>query len=139
MEQQKDLLTMNFDSSREQIRGIAQWARINAILAFVGLVVDIFRYVKESNELYRSTSYFGFRAESPSSLAIQVGVSILLNIILLMAGRHLLQGIDSMDRGSLAKGFGFLRTYYKVYGILTIIVLIIMVLFFIFMSSFRRY
>lgn len=144
MEQrEKSIFNFSFDdTSREHFAGISKWAAINAILAFVALGLNILQFVMATGSYRRSSSplfNMGFRASDSSSLFFQVIISILVNVFLYMASTQIRKGIDAMDKASLTKGLASLRTYYRIYGIILIIVLVIGTLALIFISSYRRY
>jgi hypothetical protein len=141
-QQQNSIFNFSFDeTSKDHIKTISQWAAINAILAFVGLVLDIVQFIILSNGLYRRASIFDFQYGSRSGLTLffQVIISVLLNVFLYNASIQLKKGINGMDNGILTKGFGSLRTYYKIYGIILIVVMVLGLLGIIFISSFRRF
>ena len=142
MEQQNTIFNFGFDeTSKDHIKTISQWAAINAILAFVGLVLNIAQFIMTSNVLYRRSSIFDLQYGTKNGFMLfcQVAISVLLNVFLYNASLQLKKGIHAMDNGMLTKGFGSLRTYYKIYGIVLIVVMVLGVLAIIFLSSFGRF
>ena len=128
------------DTSREHIKGISQWAAINAIVAFIALGVNIIQFAMASGSAYRRSSFsFGMGSENGTSLFIQVAISILLNITLYTASVKLKKGLEDMNSGQLNRGFAGLRDYYKIYGIVLIVVLVLAVLAILFLSLFSRH
>jgi len=149
MEQEQQLQSIfNFsfdDTSREQIKAIGLWARINAILAFIGLAIGIVAFVMAYQNAYSYYSPsmangFGLAATGVGAFLklVQVVISIILNVFLYLASGQLKKGVETMDNGQLTKGFASLRTYYKMYGIVLIVMLILLVLLILFLSTYRR-
>ena len=142
-QEQKSIFNFSFDdNSRDHIKTIGQWAAINAILAFIGLVLNIVQFVMITNSFYyrRATMFnISFNAQNGPTLFIQVAISILLNGFLYMASVHLKKGVEGMNGETLTKGFAALRTYYKIYGIVLIVVLVLALLGIFFLRSFGRY
>ena len=142
-QEQKSIFNFSFDdTSREHIKTIGQWAAINAILAFVGLALNIVQFAMVTNSIYfRRASIFNlsFSAQNMPTLFCQAVISILLNGFLYMASIHLKKGVESMNSETLTKGFAALRTYYKIYGIVLIVLLILGLLGILFLRSFGRY
>src|SRR5882757_4221145 len=123
-EQQSSIFKFGFDeTSKEHIKVISQWALINAILAFSGLAINIFQFIKLAGVSYRSSYLAGYTLGGNGvSLFFQVIISILLNVVLYNVSVQLKKGLETNNAGMLAKGFGSLRTYYKIYGILIIVI-----------------
>ncbi|MGG9962400.1 hypothetical protein [Ferruginibacter sp. SUN106] len=137
--QQQTIFSFNFDDkSKEHIKSIGQWAVYNAILSFIALGISIFQFMMASSEVYNSPAFtMGIKANNGLTLFFQVVFSVLLNVYLYNTSVKLKKGIDAMDSRTLTKGFGLLRTYYKIYGILLIIVLIICSLGLVYLYSMR--
>jgi len=135
---QQSIFNFSFDdTSKEHIKSIGLWAGINAILAFIGLFLNIVSFVMASNSAYyRPQLFSGFSANNGFTLFIQVAISIILNVFLYMASMQLKKGLQGMDNTELTKGFASLRTYYKIYGIVLIVVMILFVLLILVFSAF---
>ena len=141
-QEQKSIFNFSFDeNSKEHIKTIGQWALINAILAFVGLILNIAQFTMLSRGLYRRATLLNFNLSPQNgfTLFIQALISILLNVFLYNASVHLKKGVDGMNNEMLGKGFGMLRTYYKIYGIILIVALVLIVLGLLFLNTFKRY
>jgi len=142
MEQQQSIFSFSFDDTgKDHIKTISTWAGINAVLAFIGLALDVVSFAMLANSPYftRPSLFTGFIAGNGFLLFTKLVVSILLNVFLYMASRQLRKGLQGLDNGELTKGFASLRTYYKIYGIVVIVMIILCVLLMLVMSSFRRY
>jgi hypothetical protein len=115
------------DDSKSQITGLAYWLKIAAILSFVGLVISTLDLILRFMKLKP-----GFDVPPGSSdiftHLITIGISLLLNITLLQATKFLNIGLQFSDQSNFNLGIRKFTTYFRIYGILTIIILIIFVL-----------
>jgi hypothetical protein len=102
------------ETSKSHIQGIAQWAKITAIIAFISVGLSFLSSVILISK-YGSGSGFG------SGLVGWI-VSIMLNIILLGVAKSLVNAVLHTDQGSLNKGFNDLAKYLRIIGILCIII-----------------
>lgn len=132
MENNQDTSIFEFnmdEESKSHFSGIAQWANINAIVGLVALGVSVISTVVA---IGRASSYAGGSAAGGGmvSLIIAIGISLALNITLLAAASNIKKGLEQTDQGFFGLGLTKLATYFKIVGILTIIVLVIAVLFF---------
>jgi hypothetical protein len=117
------IFELNVDEeSKLHLSSIAQWANINAIVGFVALAITIV------STIITVSTYGG--ASRLSNIVISVAVSILLNVTLLAAASNIKKGIAQTDQGYFGLGLTKLAAYFKIVGILTIIVLAIFVLVF---------
>jgi len=142
MENKESIFSFNFDdTSRDHIKTISKWAGINAVLSLIGLGINVIQFIMAAGSPYRTSGSglnFGMRSENGLTLFFQVCISLLLNFTLLAASKYLKKGIDDMDPASLTKGLGSLRTYYKIYGIVVIVLIVLGFLAIAFISSFTR-
>lgn len=139
-DKQQTIFNFGFnETSKEHIRGIGQWGKINAVLSLVMLALNVVQFIMASGSAYR-TSGFNFRmnADNPTSLVVQVALSLLLNITLYTASVKMKRAIDDMNRGLMNNSLNGLRNYYKIYGIIVIIALILGTLAILFVSTFSR-
>ncbi|HVU96520.1 MAG TPA: hypothetical protein VHE34_14930 [Puia sp.] len=115
------------DAIRAQIRSAASWARICALCAFisagVGFVVAIFG---------RSATTLGTDGVAVSGFArtgailgafISAAISVFINYWLYRFATTTTKGMDAMDSIKTNEGFNDLRTYFKILGVILIIVL----------------
>jgi hypothetical protein len=102
------------ETSKSHIQGIAQWAKITAIIAFVSVGLSLLSSVILISK-YSSGSGFG------SGLVGWI-VSIMMNIILLGVSKSLVNAVLHTDQDSLNKGFSDLAKYLRIMGILCIII-----------------
>lgn len=132
MENNQDTSIFEFsmnEESKSHLSGIAQWTNINAIVGLVALGVSVISTVVAFG---KASSYAGGSAAVGTGmvgLIISIGISLALNITLLAAASNLKKGLEQTDQGLFGIGLTKLATYFKIVGILTIIVLVIAVLF----------
>ena len=117
------------ETSKDHIKTIGIWAGINAILALITLALNIAFFVIASGGGHRRSPVFILGATNGPVLVVQAILSIVLNVFLYMASVQLKKGLQGLDNESLSKGFASLRTYYKIYGILVIVLTIIFLLY----------
>ncbi|HEX4372670.1 MAG TPA: hypothetical protein VHZ50_05125 [Puia sp.] len=122
---------INFDDdAREQLKTIVLWARICAICAFisytVALIVAIFGKTISStysDQGYQVTSYI--RTWAIASALISGIIGFAINYFLYRFAADTKQGLEVVDQVKLNEGLSNLKTYFKIVGILLLIVLII--------------
>jgi hypothetical protein len=124
------------ETTRTQIRTAAQWARISALCAFIGygvaLIVAIFG---QQGELVQGEGFrFGgvSRVGNVLGTLIAAGIGVFINYFLYRFATAAAQGMNAMDSVRTNEGFNNLRIYFRVLGIIIIILLSLMVLIFLF-------
>ena len=134
-----NFFNISFDeATRAQVRKAAQWARICTLCAFIGygitLIVTFFgrqtTSFTETEEGIRISSYT--RAGSIIGSIISIGIGVLINYFLYRFATATAKGMDAMDSIKANEGFDNLRIYFKILGIILIIVLSILALFLLF-------
>lgn len=119
------------ENTRRHIRTAAQWARIVALCAFIGyaisLVVVFFGRVSETVE-YGGYTTRSSRAGSIIGALIATVIGVIINFFLYRFADSTVKGMDAMDSIRSNDGFNNLRIYFKIYGIIIIIVLSFIVL-----------
>jgi hypothetical protein len=111
------------DEGKSQLSAIAQWANINAIVAFASLGLSLISTVMAFSNASRYLT-----TESAGSgivgLLVSLVISLVLNITLIAAASNIKKGIDQANQGLFGIGLTKLASYFKIVGILTIIVLV---------------
>jgi len=132
MEEQNQLdnfFNISIDAAaRGHIKQIALWAKICALCAFIGyavsLVVALFGHKDYTVEAEGFSFGTYMRAgNSIVGVVITIIIGSIINYFLFQFSVAATQGVDSMDSVKLNEGLNYLRIYYKIYGILLIIVL----------------
>jgi hypothetical protein len=115
------------EESKMHFAGIAQWARLNAIVGFIALGVSI---LSTALGIVRLSSYEAGVASGSGlfGLIFTIAISLALNITLIGAAGNIKKGIDLTDQGYFGLGLSKLATYFRIVGIFTIIVLVVVVL-----------
>lgn len=114
---------------KSNLADISRWASINAIVGFVSLGLSIISFIITMGRLSEyGASSSGAAGGGIFSLIIGAAISLLLNITLLQAASNLKKGIEGTDQTVFGIGLTKLATYFRIVGVLTIIVLAIFVL-----------
>jgi Family of unknown function (DUF5362) len=120
------------EETQNQLSGLSQWMQINAIVAFVSLALSlisaVITYVKYS-------SYFGrgaFGGFEMIKLLVSTVISIVLNLMLIQSATNIKKGLALTDQGYFNLGLSKMAIYFKIMGILIIVVLSLVVLAFFF-------
>lgn len=124
-----DEFTIN-DEAKNQFTEIARWTRINAVISLVSLgmsVVAAVLTILKIRELNNTGSSIVI-ASTVTSTIITVGISLLMNIILLQASASLQKGLQQNDQGLFGAGIGKLAAYFRVFAVILIIAMVILVL-----------
>jgi len=121
---ERSILELNInDESKSNFTTIAQWLLISAVVGFSSLGISIIAMFKVISSSYNSSATIG----AVVSTMIVAVISLLLNITLINAANNLKKGISMADQGHFNLGLQKLATYYRIVGIILIIVLIICV------------
>jgi membrane protein YqaA with SNARE-associated domain len=129
--QDDSFLKVTFDdNAREQLKTIALWAKICAICAFVtygvALIVAFFGKTRsvtfgEENAVASSTA----KVVAIAIAVISAVIGCAINYFLYRFATDAKQGLDGVDQVKLNEGLLNLKTYFKILGIILLIVLII--------------
>jgi hypothetical protein len=117
-----NLFQLSVDSqTRDELQRCAYWARISAIIAFISAGLSmIFVFINPELEAQRSVMimFTGFMTI----------LSIVINVFLYRFGTKTTTAISNTDQRDFNEAITGLQTYFKIQGILIIIILSIMVL-----------
>jgi hypothetical protein len=136
--QPENFFSISFDeATRVQIKQAALWAKVITLCAFAGyavaLVVAIFGQTAYQTD-YSSYSSNGevmggyVRTGNMVGVIITIALGVFINYFLYRFAVATAKGMDNMDSVKTNEGFNNLRRYFKIYGILIIIVLCFAVL-----------
>lgn len=126
--QDKSIFEFNFDEeSKTNLSSIAQWANINAIVGFAAIGISIISFIVGFGKLSGPGSS-AVAGTGILGLLIGLAISLALNITLINAATNMKKGIESADQGFFTTGLTKLAVYFKIVGILTIIVISIFAL-----------
>jgi hypothetical protein len=115
------------DAVRSQVRGAASWAKICALCAFigagVGLIVAFFGVsgATVGTENIRVNSFA--RVGMILGALISAAISVFINYWLYRFATSTTKGMDAMDSVKTNEGLNSLRTYFRILGVILIIVL----------------
>lgn len=127
------LFDMNFDDNvKLSLRETAVWAGLAAILSLAGSVLGLVNYFVQMNRIKSVTSGFGNYEASSSATAgglisplISLAIGIALFVFLNKFSRSTKAGVDANDSYLINEGLGSLSSYFKILGVLIIIVLVL--------------
>jgi cell division protein FtsX len=124
---------LNFDAtSRSQLTAVAKWINFNAIAALILLGFSVLAIIILFLKLGVFISEFDpLEAHSTGimiGLLIRFTASLLLNCILLAAAASIKKGLLFTDQAQLSQGLKRLQFYFKLTGLITIIVLILVIM-----------
>ncbi len=102
------------ETSKSHLKGIAQWAKITAVIAFISVGISLVTSIVIASKFSAGSSI--------SSALIGWVISILLNVILLSVSKNLVAALLNTNQGSLNKGFTDLAKYLRIMGILCIVI-----------------
>jgi hypothetical protein len=129
--QDNSFLKVTFDdNAREQLKTIALWAKICAICAFISyaiaLIVAFLGRTRtttygDENAVVASTT----KAAAIAGAVISAVIGYAINYFLYRFATDTKQGLDGIDQVKLNEGLLNLKTYFKILGIILLIVLII--------------
>ena len=117
------IFNFNIDEeSRSNLTSLAQWINLNAITGLVSAALSVISFIVTMNQLSR----YGSSAAGPGVAGMMLGlaISLLLNILLLMSASNLKKALEGESQPHFLTGLNKLATYFKVVGILAIIVIV---------------
>ncbi len=115
------------ETSKGHLATLAQWINIAAIVSFVSLGLTVLQLV-----LQFTKATGGYRS-SPGAVDvigqfIIIGITFLLNITLFNAAKYIKIGIAGSEQSYFNVGIRNLKSYFKIIGILVIILLVFFML-----------
>lgn len=130
----ESLFDLQLDEGLKQsLRGTAVWAGIAAVVSLVSSLISFAAYFIQQNKLrhvYREYE-MNLPAENSGNLASAV-ISFLIGLVLFgllyKFSSRTKAGVDAGDPGQIYAGLNGLSSYFKLIGVLLIIVLVLVVL-----------
>ncbi|MGC4103962.1 DUF5362 family protein [Ferruginibacter sp.] len=119
------------DTTKGHLKGIAQWTKITAILAFVSIGVSLLTIVITVVNF----STYGLGGTITGQVIVWV-LSILLNVLLYNSSANIQKALATTDQQQLNKGLFQMARYFKIIGILFIVAIILVILAFLFYLSY---
>jgi flagellin-like protein len=107
------------DEGKSHFSAIAQWANIGAIVGFAGIGIAIISF---------GISIYKIGGNAVSGILgslITLAITFLLNITLFNAAKNIKSGVELTEQGHFTLGLVKLAGYFKIVGILTIIVMVV--------------
>lgn len=134
-ERPSSLFDLHVDAALlDQLKTVSLWARINAYVSFVSYGVGILKAaIGRLPDMAEGSTEMALAAGRGAQLAgalISAIFGVIISIFLLRFGNQLRDAINQQSQPMFESGFNNLRIYWKIIGILLIIVLSLMVLVF---------
>ena len=128
------------DDTKQHLKGIAQWAKVNAIVCFVSVGLSLLAIVITSIKFMDGYNA-GYNVGTLVGQQIIVWViSLILNIILFNAANNIQKALANTDQHLFSAGLSQLARYFQVIGIILIVGISLVILVFlaaILFSAFR--
>jgi len=124
-QQSDNLFDLSIDTTaRDYLKTAATWARIIAIIGFIGIAIMLI-------DIFIGSARGGAMVVASSVLmgSIFIIIALVLNIFLLRFANNTLAGLSGMSQVQFNEGVHNLSTYLKALGIIIIIVLALCVIF----------
>ena len=126
------LFDFNVDENLKQsMRGAANWAGIAAIISFAGSLLGLINYFIQRAKLQALYREYGTLADSSPAMTggligafISFAIGIVLFVFLMKFSRKTKLGVDCGETYHITEGISGLSVYFKVIGIILIIVII---------------
>ncbi len=122
------------DATRQNFSELAQWAKVNAILAFVSMGMSLLTIIVASMKFFDSLDAYTAGTLVGGMIGKQLVVwiiSLVLNIILHNAGKNIQRALVNNDQRVFNIGLNQLARYFKIIGIIFIVSITLVLLIFI--------
>jgi hypothetical protein len=117
------------DTARQNLKGIAQWAKLNALFGFISVGLSFVTVIVSS--LRFLDAYI--TGELVGKQLITWIISLVLNIILLKAANNIYSALLTNDQRVFNIGINQLARYFKIIGIIFIVAITFAIVAFIFL------
>ncbi len=109
------------DEAKSHLAGASQWMLINAVVSLVALAASVINTIVMYNKFGSLPGQVAGYAIV--QLLVTVVISLAVNITLIQTASNLKKGLAMTDQGFFNQGLFKLASYYKIIGILLIIIL----------------
>ena len=123
-------LTLNEDA-KANLSVLSQWMIVNAVIALVNVLISIGELIVALNKMYSISGEFFFSGPFFFFLFV-TGISVLLNMVILVSAKNLKESLQQRDRSKFNKGLRKLNAYFRICAIAMILSLLAALLFVIF-------
>ena len=120
------------DTTKQSLRALAQWAKMNAILAFTSIGLSLVTIIVASMKLIDAYDAGNVVGDLISRQLLIWIISLVLNIILYKSASNIQQSIVNNDQRIFNIGMSLLARYFKVIGIVFIVVITLIIVFIIY-------
>jgi hypothetical protein len=120
------------DTTKQSLKALAQWAKVNAVLAFTSIGMSVLTIIVASMTLLDAYSSGNFIGALISRQLVFWIISLVLNIILYKAATNIQQSIIHNDQRIFNIGMSLLARYFKIIGIVFIVAITLIIVFIIY-------
>lgn len=113
------------EDAKSHLNEVSKWANISAIAGFIALGVSL---VSTFSSLSKVAGTRGASGSIIMGALITATISLLLNITLLQAATNLKKGLVMTDQNFFGVGLSKLATYFKIIGVILIVILSLIIL-----------
>ena len=135
MNQPDTIFNLTFDATaKNHLRSISQWAKIYALSSIATYIVSILLVFMKGGSAGSGNDTNGVFVSSSSYAGTVVGtfitviIGVILNLLLYKFALGVKEGVDGLKQDKLNSGFASFRSYFKMMGILAIILLSLVLL-----------
>jgi ABC-type Fe3+ transport system permease subunit len=115
------------ETAQAELKSLATWIKINAMIAFLSMALSIATVVLIGIKYQASAA-----SETISKQILSLMISLILNIFLYSAGKQMQEAIAHSNQEKFRGGMSQLAKYFKIIGILFIVLIVVMLLAFLF-------
>lgn len=130
----QSLFEINYDENiKQQMKGAAQWGGLAAIVSIIGSGLGVVGYFveKQKGSSITYTGYNDYQVQKAADTGgfVSVVISLIIGIVLFYFlnkfSRSVKKGLETNDNYFINEGLGSLSSYFKVIGILLIVVIVL--------------
>jgi hypothetical protein len=117
------------DTTKQSLKGLTQWAKMNAILAFTSVALSLITVIVASLKLIDAYDAGNIVGDIISRQLLVWILSLVLNILLYKSASNIQQSIVNNDQRIFNIGMRLLARYFKVIGIVFIVAIVSIIAF----------
>ena len=115
------------DTTKQSLKGLTQWAKMNAILAFASIGLSLLTIIVASIKLIDAYDAGNIVGDKISRQLLVWILSLVLNILLYKSASNIQQSMINNDQRSFNTGMSLLARYFKLIGIVFIVVITLII------------
>ena len=127
------------ETTRQNLKAVAQWAKVNALLGFISIGVSLLTIIISSIKFLDAYAAGVLIGSLMTRQFIAWILSLVLNIILLKAANNIYSSLLNNDQRVFNIGMNQLARYFKIIGIVFIVAIALVIVVFIFLIVFSGF